>query len=283
MPDYAGKVAYVTGSGSGIGRGLALAFARGGAALALVDILPSSLEEVKAAAEEAGSPKVTIHVGDVTDNDRLAAIAGEVLDAHGEVHYLCANAGVGLAGIPFTKVTPEEVRWSLDVNTISVYETVRSLMPSMLAHGKPAHILCTASLAALVASPGWHIALYAAAKFGVAALSQGMRDEIGDRPIRVSTIYPGLTRTNIGANFLALRPAGGVTPDIPEGLAESEKTISPDQSAQIILAAAAAGVEDIFTHPDDAREMHQEYCDRIQKGIAGSSAVVARIRDHVTA
>lgn len=92
----------------------------------------------------------------------------------------------------------------------------------------------------LIAPPGWHHALYSASKFAVAALSQGMRDEIGGGPITVSTIYPGLIRINITANFQALRPEGGVEPDLPEGL-DLTDALSPDDAAEIILTAAAAG------------------------------------------
>jgi NAD(P)-dependent dehydrogenase (short-subunit alcohol dehydrogenase family) len=278
MTEYSGKTAYVTGSASGIGRGLALAFARRGAALALVDVSAAGLEEVAEAARQAGSPRVTTHVCDVTSIEQVSAVADAVLAAHGEVHFLCANAGIGLAGIPFTKVTPREVRWVVDVNTIGVYETVRSILPSMLAHGKPGQILCTASLAGLVTPAGWHHSLYSATKFGVTALAQGMRDEIGDAPIRVSTIYPGLVQTNISSTFATLRPSGGVAPALPEGL-DLTAGISPHDAAEIILTAAAAGVEDICTHPAEAKAMHKQYSDRILAGVEDSAATIARLID----
>ncbi|WP_051768252.1 SDR family oxidoreductase [Sphingobium sp. DC-2] len=276
MAEYKDKLAYITGSASGIGRGLALAFAKRGSALALADVSEAGLEETKALALAAGAPKVTTHLCDVSAIHQIERVAKEVLDAHGDVHFLCANAGIGIAGIPFSSVTQREVRWVMDVNTIGVYETVRSLLPSMLAHGQPGHILCTSSLAGLLTPPGWHHGIYSASKFGVAALAQGMRDEIGDRPIKVSSIYPGMVRTNISNTFRSLRPTGGVAPQLPEGL-DMNVAIPPEQAAEIILAAAEAGVEDICTHPDEAREMHEAYSQRVKAGIAASAAAIERL------
>ncbi len=276
MSDYKDRTAYITGAASGIGRGLALAFAARGSALALVDVSEEGLAEVRGLALAAGAPRVTTHLCDISSIEQIERVARDVLAAHGEVHFLCANAGIGIAGIPFTAVTQREVRWVLDVNTIGVYETVRSLLPAMLEHGKPAHILCTSSLAGLLTPPGWHHALYSASKFGVAALAQGMRDEIGDRPIKVSSIYPGMVRTNISSTFKSLRPTGGAAPQLPEGL-DMANALPPETAAEIILAAAAAGVEDICTHPDDARAMHEAYSDRVKAGIAGSAAAIERL------
>jgi NAD(P)-dependent dehydrogenase (short-subunit alcohol dehydrogenase family) len=277
MTHYNGQVACITGAGSGIGQGLALAFARRGASLALVDVSARGLETTERLALESGAPRVTTHRADIAELDQIERVATEVLAAHSEVHFLCANAGVGMAGVPFTKVTQQEVRWVFDVNAVGVYETVRSLLPSMVAHGKPGHILCTASLAGVYTPPGWHHALYSATKFAVAALTQGMRDEIGDAPIKVSAIYPGLVQTNITANFAALRPKGGVAPQIPEGL-DTAAGISPDEAAEIILTAAAHGVQDIFTHPDEARMLHQRYSEKVSAGISGSAAAISALR-----
>lgn len=278
MADYNGKVAYITGAASGIGAALALAFARRGASLALVDLSAAGLEETAEAARRAGAARVTIHGCDVTSIEQITRVAQAVLQAHGDIHFLCANAGIGIAGIPFTKVTAQEVRWLLDVNTIGVYETVRSLLPSMLAHGKPAHILCTSSLAGLITPPGWHQALYSASKFAVAALAQGMRDEIGDAPIRVATIYPGLVQTNISRTFATLRPAGGSAPALPEEL-DTHGGLSAAAAAEIILTAAAAGIEDIFTHPDEARALHRQYSERVLAGVEASAKIVAELMD----
>lgn len=141
--------------------------------------------------------------------------------------------GRGLRRRSFTKATPEEIRWLFSVNSLGAFHTVRSLLPSMLAHGKSGHIVCTASVAAIEAAPGWHIGFYAGTKAAVAMMAQSMRDDIGDAPIGVSVVYPGLVNTNIGANASQLRPKGGAEAKLPAGLdttQESRPTTRPRSS-----------------------------------------------------
>ncbi|MFC3657665.1 SDR family oxidoreductase [Xanthomonas hyacinthi] len=282
MTDYQGKVAYITGAGSGIGRGLALAYARRGAALALVDVSKEGLAESEHLALAAGAPKVTTHVTDVSQWDQVERASTEALAAHGEIHFVCANAGVGFAGVPFTKATPKEIQWVFGVNSLGAFYTVRSLLPSMLAHGKPGHIVCTASVAALIAAPGWHIGFYAATKSAVSMMAQSMRDDIGDAPIGVSVVYPGLIDTNIGSNAARLRPDGGVKSQGVSGL-DTTQGLSPDRAAEIILAGAQAGVRHIFTHPELSREEQERRHAEILEGIAASISINASGRTETRA
>ena len=80
MQQLAGKTAVITGAGSGIGRALARAFAAEGCRLALVDLDPAGLEETRRLLP--GVP-VSVHVADVADRARMAALPAEIEAQHG--------------------------------------------------------------------------------------------------------------------------------------------------------------------------------------------------------
>ncbi|EQB03515.1 hypothetical protein L288_14745 [Sphingobium quisquiliarum P25] len=270
MSQYAGQTVYITGGGNGIGRALALAFASRGANLALVDILPDGLTETEAAARSAGAPKVTNHIADVSNREQVDRVASEVLSAHGEVHYLFANAGVGLTGIPLDKVRPEELEWSFSVNVFGVFHSIQSLLPSIKAHGKPAHILSTASVAGLFTPPGTHLSAYSSAKFALPAIMQGFRDSLEGTPVKVSTIYPGLTKTNVEQRSQDLRPVveGAVAP-MPSFVSPLNGEDAGAVSERIIKGMEA-GFHHIFPHTEVAREQHDAYSQMIANGLSNS-------------
>src|SRR5678815_4431847 len=93
-------VAVVTGAASGIGRALTVRLAQAGASIAVADVKTEALAEtVRMASEVANAPgKITSHIVDVSDNERVGAFAREVVDAHGRADLLINNAGVGLFG-----------------------------------------------------------------------------------------------------------------------------------------------------------------------------------------
>ena len=86
-------VAVITGAASGIGRALAERLAQSGAALALADVNEAGLNETAARARQQAS-KVTTHIVDVSDPERVAAFAQEVVKEHGRASLLINNAGV---------------------------------------------------------------------------------------------------------------------------------------------------------------------------------------------
>lgn len=274
--DYNGQSALITGAASGLGRGLALSLARRGASLALIDLSLDGLEETARQAREAGAPLVTVYEADV----RNAALLGAAIDAaaadHAVIGVVCANAGVGFAGVTFSQLRDEDVQWVFGVNTFGVLRTVQCALPFVRAHGRPARILCTASIAALSASPGWHIGLYAASKASVAALAQSMRDDIGNEPISVSVAYPGLVQTQIAANAEALRPPGGARSDDVAGL-DTTQGITADQAAEICIRGMEEGLHDIFTHPEEVAAVLRERAAPIERDLKASARITGRV------
>ena len=180
----------ITGAGSGLGLALAQRYARSGARVACVDLIPERVEAARNALPGQG------HIGliaDVGDDDSMQALFDQIQKEWGGVDVLINNAGIASGG-PMTETTMEEWRKLIEVDLFSVVRGCRLFLPGMLAAGK-GQILSTASFAGLASAPG--IMTYGVAKAGVVALSEQLRAEVFDKGILVGVICPSFFRTNL--------------------------------------------------------------------------------------
>jgi NAD(P)-dependent dehydrogenase (short-subunit alcohol dehydrogenase family) len=180
--------AVVTGAAGGIGRALATRLHAAGAKVVLADVDEAALAD---AAAELGADAVRADVSDATE---MAALAAAVPD----VDLLCLNAGiVGRdTGLPW-EVSAEDWDRVFAVNVGGVVNGLRAFVPRMLATGRPAPILITASLAGLVTFPTG--GAYAASKHAVAALAEQAALALAGTPIGVTMLCPALVRTGMSA------------------------------------------------------------------------------------
>lgn len=187
-------VAVVTGAASGIGRALALRLAREGASLAIADVNQGRLDETARMLNGAMS-KITTHIVDVSDQERVEAFVREVVEAHGRAHLLVNNAGVALVGTA-EELSIADIEWLMSINFWSVVYGVKYFLP-ILKQQPSAHIVNLSSVFGLIGPPG-HSA-YAASKFAVRGFTETLRHELklAGSNIRVSTVHPGGIKTNI--------------------------------------------------------------------------------------
>ena len=196
MKDVRGKVAFVTGGASGIGLGIAQTLADAGARVVLADLRPDHLGKAKEAFAGRGQ-SASIHTLqlDVTDRNAFASAADETERVFGKVQILVNNAGVGIEG-PFKEATYADWDFGLGVNLGGVVNGLQTFLPRMRALGQGGHVVNTASLAALVMMPA-HLAIYAAGKAAVVALSEAIRGDLAGERIGVTVLCPGPVKTNI--------------------------------------------------------------------------------------
>ena len=185
----------VTGAASGIGRSTALLLGQLGATVHAGDLDEAGAQAVTAEIGAAGGRAVA-HAVDVSDPASVERLADAVFAAEGAVDILHNNAGVGHAG-PVDKTSLEEWQRVLGVNLMGVVHGVHFFVPRMLAQGRPAHIVNTASLAGLVATA--EMGPYATSKHAVVGLSESLNAELAPRGIRVTAICPGFINTPIVA------------------------------------------------------------------------------------
>lgn len=186
------RVAVITGAGSGIGRELALELARRGATIAAVDVRPEGIEETARLVRAVGA-NVSTHVADVANAERMQALPGDVLDAHGACHILVNNAGVTSAGA-FEKETLTDLHWIVNINIWGVVHGCHAFLP-LLQQQEEAHIVNVSSMVGLMGLP--HNAIYALTKGAVRSFSEALRAELVATNVGLTTVFPGAHRTGI--------------------------------------------------------------------------------------
>ena len=250
MRDLAGKAAFITGGASGIGLALGRAFAEAGCRVMLADIEQAALQDVLRSLEGTGFDIRGV-VCDVADPASVDAAAETTIAAFGKVHILCNNAGVA-GGSGTDDISLASWRWVIDVNLLGVVHGLRAFMPHMRAHGEGGHIVNTASMAGMLAA-GMGFSPYAASKFAVVAMSEGLAAELKPHGIGVTVLCPGYVRTRIAEAGRNRQPQYGAHVTSPLGSRAAELVnagIDPQEVAARVLAAICNGELYAFTHPE---------------------------------
>jgi NADP-dependent 3-hydroxy acid dehydrogenase YdfG len=185
MSGIEGKVVAITGASAGIGAATAETLASLGAKL----VLGARREDrLAAVADRLGAERLSVDVRRRADVADLVSLARK---RFGRLDVLVSNAGV----MPISRL--DELRvddWDamVDVNLKGVLHGIAAALPVFQEQGS-GHFVHVASTAGLTIRPT--MAVYAATKFAVRALSEGLRQEAGDQ-VRVTVISPGMTATN---------------------------------------------------------------------------------------
>ncbi|MHB1776385.1 MAG: SDR family NAD(P)-dependent oxidoreductase [Acidimicrobiales bacterium] len=181
------RLAVVTGAGSGIGRATAHRLAADGALVVAADVDQPAAEVV--AKEVDGIPAGV----DVADGDAVAALASDVLDAHGVPDLLVNCAGVGMSG-RFLDTGAADWDWIVSINLLGVVHCCGAFGRSMVARGS-GHVVNVAS--GLAYTPRPTEPAYVTTKAAVLALSRCLRADWGPRGVGVSAVCPGVIDTPI--------------------------------------------------------------------------------------
>lgn len=193
MWDLRDKLALVTGAGSGIGRETARALAAKGARVIICDVNDAALADVSS---ELGAQCLLAERVDVSDREAMRAFAGNVHAAHGPLDILINNAGVGISS-SVLNTTLEDWDWVIDINLKGVVHGLHFFLPPMVERGQRGHVVNVASLAGYFVSTG--LSAYLTTKFAVFGLSEATREDLRGTGIGVSTVCPGVIKTNIVA------------------------------------------------------------------------------------
>ena len=178
------KTAVVTGASSGIGAATARHLAAEGFH---VFCAARRLDRVEALATEIGGTPVRCDVTSVEDVAALAEAVGPRLDV------LVNNAGGAFGAAPVTSADAEDWRRMYEVNVIGLMQVTQALVPALVASGAGV-ILNVGSTAGRIAYEGG--AGYTAAKHGTQVVSETLRLELWDQPVRVCEIAPGMVKTD---------------------------------------------------------------------------------------
>jgi 3-hydroxy acid dehydrogenase/malonic semialdehyde reductase len=216
VPGLEGKTAVVTGASSGIGKATAAALAEAGARVAggarRVDRL-----ETEVALE--------LDVTDVSSCERFVGDAVERLG--GTIDVLVNAAGLALGRDPFTESSEHDEETVLETNVHGLIRMTRLCLPHLREPG--GHIVNLGSVAGHWAYPNG--SLYVTSKFAVRGFTRALREDLLGRPIRITSIDPGLVETE----FSLVRFKGD--DDKARAVYENVQAMQPADVADCILFA----------------------------------------------
>lgn len=204
----AGTVALVTGASSGIGAATAQLLAAHGAAVALVARRADRLAEVQADIESAGGTALTVPA-DVTDAEQVAAAVQRTVDELGRLDTVVNNAGL-MRMAPAAEASLQDWDDLVKVNVQGVLYVTQAAIPHLIdaaadSRRGVADLVTISSTAGWVARPG--TAVYSLTKFGVNAFSEGIRQELIGKRVRVGVVGPGTVDTEISDHLPPQRRA----------------------------------------------------------------------------
>jgi NADP-dependent 3-hydroxy acid dehydrogenase YdfG len=188
----AGKVALVTGASSGIGEAAALCLAEAGATVVVCARRAERLSGLVEQIEAAGGKALALP-GDMTVEDDACGAVAQTVAAFGRIDILINSAGIMEAG-GIENCDTAIYRRVIDINLMGTVYTSAAAVPHMLEQGG-GDIITISSLAGRKGGP--MTSAYSASKHAVNMMTDGMRQELGGKNIRVTTLMPGATETEV--------------------------------------------------------------------------------------
>jgi NAD(P)-dependent dehydrogenase (short-subunit alcohol dehydrogenase family) len=241
-----GKVAVVTGGGGGIGHAMGVAFGRSGMKVVLADVqegqLKASVDDVRA----SGADVIGV-VTDVSTYESVVALRDAALDAYGDVHVLCNNAGIGAgAEGPIWEHELRDWEWAIAVNVWGVVHGINAFVPGMLKSGQPGHIINTSSgnggISPLPSTPQ-----YAATKAAVVTITECLYGQLAGTALSASVLFPGphMLRTGLFESWRSR----------PDRFAKTRERVTPYTTVEALEEQMkAAGVPIAYTEPSEVAD-----------------------------
>jgi NADP-dependent 3-hydroxy acid dehydrogenase YdfG len=224
MSDVKGKVVAITGASSGIGEATGRLLAAAGAKVVLgarrtdrLDTIASDIRKNKGEAE--------VQEIDVTKREDLALFVKKAQDRFGRLDVLISNAGL-MPLAPFDDLKVDEWDRMIDVNIKGVLYGIAAALPVFRKQGS-GHFINVSSVAGHRITP--NTGVYSGTKFAVRAISEGLRQEAGDK-IRVTIISPGAVESELAETIS--------NPDVKKRILDYRKMAIPAEAIASAMAYA---------------------------------------------
>lgn len=255
MLDLKDKTAVITGGASGIGLAMAERFAAAGMKLVLADVEAPALDAAVNGLRANGAEAIGF-VTDVSDIASMEALGAKANETYGSVHIVCNNAGVGgnNDGGGSLNVDLANWKWVLDVNLMGVVHGHKVFLEQLIDQGE-GHIINTASMAGQFPGHG----PYAASKWAVVGITEGLYHQLQGTGVGVTCVCPGWVRTNI-VESARNRPEYAAPNALADAAADPELDarrafikeqvdmgMAPEQVAELIHGAVTSDAFWVFT------------------------------------
>jgi 3-oxoacyl-[acyl-carrier protein] reductase len=230
----ADQLVLVTGASRGIGAAIAVACAEAGADIAVGYLdgatgAAATVEAVRALGRDAEALRA-----DVSDETQVGQLIEGALDRFGRIDGLVNNAGV-MPESPVVEMTTDEWKKVLDVDLTGAFLCSRAVLPGMLARGSGS-IVMMASRLGQIGFAG--VAHYASAKAGLIAFAKSLAKEVGPSGVRVNTVAPGVTITDMTADVVQGEVGERRLAELPAGRFATAEEVAA--SVVFLLTDAAA-------------------------------------------
>lgn len=225
-----GKTIFITGATSGIGQACARKFATMGCRLILNG---RNLVKLSALEQEliASGVEVLVLAFDVRDREAMRRAVETLPEEWHNIDVLINNAGLVIGMDKEHEGSLEEWDIVIDTNIKALLAMTRLIVPGMVKRGC-GHVINIGSIAGDAAYAGGSV--YCATKAAVKALSDGLRIDLVDTPLRVTNIKPGMVETN----FSVVRFRGDKQK--ADAVYEGIRPLTGDDIADVVYYAASA-------------------------------------------
>ena len=224
-------IVFITGASSGIGAACARKFAKEGYTLILNARSIDKLQALKTELEATYGTDIILLPFDVRDRKAAAKAINSLPENYQAIDILVNNAGLALGMDKEYAGVEEDYDTMIDTNITALLMITRLVVPGMIARHK-GHIINIGSVAGDAAYPGGSV--YCATKAAVKVLSDGLRMDLADTPLRVTNVKPGLVETN----FSLTRFAGDK--ERADKVYQGIKPLTGEDIAEVVYFAASA-------------------------------------------
>ena len=225
------QIAFITGASSGIGEACARKFAAGGYTLLLNARNTVKLQTLQKELQTTYGVEVIILPFDVRDRKAAEAALLQLPAEYQAIDVLVNNAGLALGIDKEYEGSEENYDTMIETNITALLMITRMVVPGMITRGR-GHVINIGSVAGDAAYPGGSV--YCATKAAVKVLSDGLRMDLVDTPLRVTNVKPGLVETN----FSVTRFSGDK--ERADKVYQGIKPLTGDDIADVVYYAASA-------------------------------------------
>lgn len=194
MQTVKNKVVFISGASSGIGKACAESFAQAGARIILCARSMHKIQEIAHALKVQYQTEVLAIPLDVQDKQAVDNAIDSLPAEWQAIDILVNNAGLALGLEKLHQGDTADWDAMIDTNIKGLLYLTRKIVPQMIDNKLNGHVINIGSIAGIHAYPGGSV--YCATKSAVKVISDGLRMDVVDTPIRVTNIQPGMVETN---------------------------------------------------------------------------------------
>ena len=233
---------------------MAKAFAEQGMNLALADIDGERLNHTEQELKQSGV-RIKTFVVDVTDKEAVSQAVTDAFECFGNIHIVCANAGVAGTMVPLDQAKVEDWDWILDVNLKGSAYVIQAALPFVMKHPGDAHIVITSSISGLrVYEPSRGQGMYNTTKYGLVGLGEALKVDMAPHDIGVSILCSGVVNTDLShsGKYRPQKYGGAIETNDNHELAKAAGAgTDPVQFGRWVINAIKQNQLYVITHPED--------------------------------